>query len=208
MVVAQEDGLSEIGTHFLGGVMAHLPTIVAMACPTVNSYKRMVWSPPPLGGAAHASSEVDTSGFSWAPVYASHGSNNRTNAVRVPAAGRFELRAADSALNPHLAAAITLAAGLEGIEKKLDPGPSRGYENLYERQAAAPTSGGGGGGEAGLLPRDLGEAVAALEADPLAKQVLGERMHAAWVAFKKAEWAEYCKHVSEWEVKRYLRQFG
>ena len=152
---------------------------------------RCRWTPPTSNNPA------DQSGFSWAPVYASHGSNNRTNAVRVPAKGRFEIRASDSALNPHLAAALTLAAGLEGLEKQLDPGPSRGYDNLYE-----------GGDGAQLLPRDLGAAVDAFEADPLAKAVFGESMHATWVDFKRAEYDEYRRHVSEWEVSRYLRQFG
>jgi len=189
------DGLSEVGLHFLGGVMAHLDAITAVACPNVNSYKRMIWSPPQGSSSAEAQS-----GFSWAPVYASHGSNNRTNAVRVPAPGRFEIRASDSAVNPHLAAALTLAAGLEGIRLKLDPGPSRGYENLFSDSAAAE--------QARLLPRNLGEATDAFEADPLAKAVFGETMHASWVEFKRAEWTEYCKHVSDWEVQRYLRQFG
>ena len=120
---------------------------------------------------------------------------------------RFEIRASDSSLNPHLASALVLAAGLEGIEKGLDPGPSRGYENLYAAkggevvapEAAAP---------ARLLPRDLGEAVEAFAADPLARSVFGERMHASWVDFKRSEWREYCRHVSDWEVKRYLRQYG
>jgi glutamine synthetase len=196
------DGLSELGRHFLGGVMAHLDAIVAVACPTVNSYKRMLWQPP----APSASSAAPSGGFSWAPVYASHGANNRTNAIRVPASGRFEIRASDAALNPHLAAALTLAAGLEGIERRLEPGPSRGHENLYERAAmdtaAMDTAG------VRLLPRNLGEAVDAFEADPLTKAVFGESMHAAWVSFKRAEWREYCTHVSDWELARYLRQFG
>jgi len=187
------DGLSEVGSHFLGGVMKHLDSITAVACPTVNSYKRMVWSPPTAGeGEAQG-------GFSWAPVFASHGDNNRTNAIRVPAKGRFEIRAADSAVNPHLAAALTLAAGLEGIEQKIDPGPSRGYENLYAAAGSETTP---------RLPKDLGEAVDRFEADPLAKAVFGPAMHKAWVGYKRSEWNEYCKHVSEWEVKRYLRQYG
>jgi glutamine synthetase len=189
------EGLSELGTHFLGGVMKHLDAIVSVACPNVNSYKRMIWSP--AQGSSSAAANV---GFSWAPVFASHGANNRTNAIRVPASGRFEIRASDSAVNPHLASALVLAAGLEGIATKADPGPSRGHENLY-------ASGAGEAG-AGLLPRNLGEAVDAFEADPLAKEVFGESMHRAWVDYKKAEWGEYCAHVSEWEVHRYLRQFG
>jgi len=110
-----------------------------------------------------------------------------------------KVRASDSAVNPHLASALTLAAGLEGIEQRLDPGLSRGHENLYAKLSEESSK---------LLPRDLGEAVDAFEADPLAKAVFGERMYAAWVDYKRAEWQDYCKHVSEWEVRRYLRQFG
>jgi glutamine synthetase len=151
----------------------------------------MIWTPP--------SSTGNTAGFTWAPVYASYGSNNRTNAVRVPAKGRFEIRASDSAVNPHLAAALVLAAGLEGIEQQIDPGPSRGHDNLFES---------GDKEGAKLLPRNLGEAIDAFDADPLAKSVFGDSMHKAYVDFKRTEYSDYCKHVSEWEVKRYLRQFG
>ena len=110
------------------------------------------------------------------------------------------MRASDSAVNPHLASALVLAAGLEGIEQRLDPGPSRGHENLYAKLGEVE--------DVKLLPRNLGEAVDAFAADPLAKAVLGERMHTAWVEFKRVEWQDYCKHVSDWEVRRYLRQFG
>lgn len=189
------EGLSEIGSHFLGGVMKHLEAIVAVSCPNVNSYKRMIWSPPSATSAAAAQS-----GFSWAPVYISHGSNNRTNAIRVPAPGRFEIRASDSAMNPHLASALVLAAGLEGIEQKLDPGPSRGYDNLYASTEGDST--------VRMLPRNLDEATDAFAASSLAKDVFGEKMHAAWVEYKRAEWLSYVKHVSDWEVDRYLRQFG
>ena len=193
-----ERHLSELGRHFLGGVMAHIDAIVAVSCPTVNSYKRMVWTPPPT-------SEEETSGFSWAPVVASYGANNRTNAIRIPAPGRFEIRSCDSAVNPHLASALVLAAGLHGIENQLDPGPSRGHDNLY--QSATTTTDNSNDGLK-LLPRDLGEAIHAFENDPLTKAVFGDRMYESWLKFKKTEWNDYCKHVSDWEVERYLRQFG
>jgi len=189
----EQQQLSELGMHFLGGVMKHLDAIVAVACPTVNSYKRMVWTP---------SSASDTTGFSWAPVVASYGSNNRTNAIRLPAPGRLEIRSSDSAVNPHLASALVLAAGLEGIEQQIDPGPSRGHDNLYQ------TLGDKDSGGPKLLPRNLGEAIHAFEIDPLAKAVFGDRMHESWLQYRKAEWNDYCKHVSNWEVERYLRQFG
>ena len=190
-----QDGLSTLGNYFLGGVMKHLDSIVAVSCPTVNSYKRMIWNPP----SPTTSSFAAQSGFSWSPVFASHGSNNRTNAVRVPKKGRFEIRSSDSSMNPHYAAALTLAAGLEGIEQKLDPGPSRGHENLYETGSTEMTK---------LLPRNLGDAIYAFEHDPLAKSVFGETMHAAWVDYKRQEWNDYNKHVSQWEIDRYLRQYG
>ena len=97
------DGLSDLGLAFLGGVMAHLDAIVAVACPNVNSYKRMVWTPPGQGSSAAAQS-----GFSWAPVYASHGSNNRTNAVRVPASGRYAYPLGSSLTATHLARTLLL----------------------------------------------------------------------------------------------------
>lgn len=199
----KEQQLSELGRYFLGGVMKHLDAIVAVSCPTVNSYKRMMWTPP--SSSSSSPSEEDTGGFSWAPVFASYGSNNRTNAIRIPASGRFEIRASDSAVNPHLASALVLAAGLEGIEQQMDPGPSRGYDNLYQT-ATSTTS--GSSEEPKLLPRNLGEAIEAFETDPMTKSVFGDNLHKSWLNYKKAEWRDYCKHVSDWEVDRYLRQFG
>ncbi len=97
--------LSKLGYQFLAGVLRHLPAICAVVAPTVNSYKRLI-----LRGSM--------SGFTWAPVWACYGNNNRTNTLRIPlAGGRVELRAADSSCNPYLGAAMVLAAGLEGIER-------------------------------------------------------------------------------------------
>ena len=120
-------GLTEIGYHFIGGILRHGRALCAAFAPTVNSYKRLV-----RRGAM--------SYFSWAPVFNSYGSNNRTNSVRVPmGGGRCESRNADGAVNPYLAATLALAAGLEGIREKLDPGAPND-DNLYtisERRAAA-----------------------------------------------------------------------
>ena len=102
--------LSELGYHFLGGVLKHVEAICAVCSPMVNSYKRLI-------------KQGSMSGFTWAPVFACYGNNNRTNSLRIPlAGGRVELRPADSACNPYLGAALTLAAGLEGIRERLDPG--------------------------------------------------------------------------------------
>ncbi len=182
-------GLSELGYHFIGGVLKHLPAITAVSAPTVNSYKRLI-----VKGS--------TSGYTWAPCFVSYGNNNRTNTVRIPRDGsRVELRVADSSCNPYLGIAMTLAAGLEGIEQRIDPGEPH-TENLYfksdaEREAAGVK----------WLPRSLSEAVDAFEADPLSRSVFGDEMFDAWVEFKREEWLLYLNHVSDWEKERYLKQF-
>jgi glutamine synthetase len=103
--------------------------------------------------------------------------------------------------NPYLAAALMLAAGLEGIREGLDPGKPHG-ENMYlhseaELQAMGVTH----------LPRSLEEAIDAFEADPLARQVFGPLMADTFVKFKRDEWESYNTHVSEWEIDRYLKFF-
>lgn len=182
-------GLSAMGYHFIGGILKHLPAICAVVSPTVNSYKRMV-------------KQGSMSGSTWAPVFICYGNNNRTNTIRIPKSGnRVELRAADSSCNPYLASAMVLAAGLEGIEQKIDPGdPHR--DNMYEKSREELD-------KLGIreLPRTLGEAVNAFAADPLTLEVFGEQMHNAWVEYKRNEWADYLNHVSDWEMDRYLRFF-
>ena len=111
-------GLTQLGYQFIAGVLRHLPAICAVIAPTVNSYKRLI-----LRGSM--------SGFTWAPIFCCYGNNNRTNTIRIPlGGGRMELRAADSACNPYLGAAMVLMAGLEGIEQNLDPGDPH-LDNMY-----------------------------------------------------------------------------
>jgi glutamine synthetase len=179
--------LSELGYQFTAGILRHAPAICAVTAPTVNSYKRLV-------------KQGSMSGLTWAPVFACYGDNNRTNMLRIPrGGGRVECRAADSANNPYLGAALMLAAGLEGIREGLDPGePNR--DNLYAASDAELAARG-----IGWLPRSLGEAIDALEADPLARNVFGEAMFASFVSEKRDEWHSYNAHVSAWETDRYLR---
>jgi glutamine synthetase len=181
--------LSPLGYQFIAGILKHLPAITAVVAPTVNSYKRLI-------------KQGSMSGFTWAPIYACYGNNNRTNAVRIPrAGGRVELRAADSACNPYLGAALVLAAGLEGIAQGLDPGePNR--ENMYLVPEADRLRRG-----IALLPRTLAEALDAFAADPLSKATFGDAMFDAWLAYKRQEWMGYLNHVSDWEKKRYLKMF-
>jgi glutamine synthetase len=182
-------GLAEVGYKFIAGVLRHLPAISAVVAPTVNSYKRLI-----LKGS--------NSGFTWAPVFQCYGDNNRTNTVRVPSSGgRVELRAADPMCNPYLGAALTFAAGLEGIREDLDPGPPH-VENMYEKSNEELERLG-----VTMLPRTLGEALDAFEADPLGKKVFGEKMFDAWLSYKRDEWLSYLNHVSDWEKQRYLHFF-
>ncbi|KAA0083447.1 type III glutamate--ammonia ligase [Mycolicibacterium sp. P9-64] len=180
-------GLSTLGYHFIAGVLRHASAICAVIAPTVNSYKRLV-------------KQGSMSGLTWAPIFACYGDNNRTNMLRIPrGGGRVECRAADSASNPYLGAALVLAAGLEGIREGLDPGdPNR--DNLYNLSETDLLA-----RDIGWLPRSLGEAIEALDADPLARSVFGDAMFDSYVAEKRAEWDCFAAHVSSWETDRYLR---
>ena len=182
-------GLSALGYYFIGGILKHMPAISAVVCPTVNSYKRLIKS-------------GSMSGFTWAPIYQCYGNNNRTNTVRIPkGGGRVECRAADISCNPYLGAALTLAAGLEGVREKIEPGEPHN-DNMYLKSRPELA-------EMGVkcLPKTLLEAVDAFAEDELAKKVFGGLMHKTYVDFKREEWESYINHVSDWEVKQYLKFF-
>ena len=180
-------GLSKLGYQFIAGLLRHLPAISALVSPTVNSYKRLI-------------KEGSMSGFTWAPVFACYGNNNRTNTLRIPyGGGRVEMRSADVANNPYLGGAMALAAGLEGIREGLDPGEPFS-DNMYLKSGAELAALG-----VTTLPRTLEQALDALEADPLTEAVMGPDMKAAYLSFKRAEWESYQNHVSDWEVDRYLK---
>ena len=147
---AGELGLSATARHFLGGVLAHAPALCAFTNPTPASYRR-------LAGATTAS------GATWSPAWISWGANNRTHMVRVPDGQRLELRLADGDSNPYLLPAAVLAAGLDGLERQLDPGPC----SLADLHAAPPAQG-------QPLPRSQEEALSALRADGVLREALGE----------------------------------
>lgn len=179
-------GLSALAYQFLGGLLAHAPAITALCAPTVNSYKRLV-----VGRSL--------TGATWAPAYISYGDNNRTSMVRVPG-GRLELRLPDGSCNPYLASAAVIAAGLDGIERKLDPGEPHNF-NLYDTSPEELTRQG-----IGVLPQSLNAAIDALEADPVIKGALGP-LGEEFIRLKRMEWVEYMRHVSDWEVRSYLEFF-
>ena len=182
-------GLTPMGYHFIGGILRHGRALCAAFAPTVNSYKRLV-----RRGAMNA--------FSWAPVFNSYGSNNRTNSIRVPAGGgRCESRNADGAVNPYLAATLALAAGLEGVRERIDPGAPND-DNLYEMTEAQRRDRG-----IAFLPQTLQEAVAAFAADPLVEKTLGTELRDEFVKYKSQEWESYHQSVSAWELERYSQLF-
>jgi glutamine synthetase len=177
--------LSPLARHFIAGVLAHSPALCALAAPTVNSYKRLV-----IGQTL--------SGTSWAPACIAHGPNNRTALVRT-LAGRFEWRLPDASANPYLATAGLIAAGLDGIDRGLEPPPAC-TDDLFE---LSPTEWRTRG--IAVLPQSLGEAVEALAADPVLHAALGETLHAEWLRLKREECTSYARHVSTWELARYVR---
>lgn len=180
-------GLSETAYHFLGGLLAHAPALCAFACPTVNSYKRLV-----VGGSA--------SGATWAPVYITYGDNNRSAMVRVPY-GRLEFRLPDAGCNPYLITAALIAAGLDGVDRKLNPGPAQNI-NLYDLSPEERDATG-----IGLLPQNLNEALTALENDSLFREQMGSEIVDEFLKVKREEWIEYSRHVSDWEVENYAEFF-
>ena len=180
-------GLSQTGYWFLGGVLKHARALCALAAPTVNSYKRLV-----VGRAL--------SGATWAPAYITYGDNNRTCMVRIPY-GRLELRLPDGSCNPYLVTAALIAAGMDGIANKIDPGPPCN-DNLYEMSQAQIAERG-----IGLLPQNLNEAIDAFAADDVVRGSIGEALAKEFIELKRMEWIEYSRHVSDWERKRYLEFF-
>jgi len=177
-------GLSKMGYQFIAGLLAHAPALTALMAPTVNSYKRLV-----VGSSA--------SGSTWAPAYISYGDNNRTSMVRVPY-GRIEMRLADSSANPYLATAAVIAAGLDGIDRDLDPGEPSNF-NHYSLSLAELQERG-----IGVLPQNLSEALNALDQDPLFGEQLGTEFIREFTQLKRTEWVDYMRHVSDFEVRRYV----
>jgi glutamine synthetase len=182
-------GMSAMGYSFVAGLLEHARALAAVTCPTVNSYKRLASAAPDSGAA-------------WSPVFATYGGNDRTHMLRVPDAGRVEDRCIDGAANPYLAASVLIAAGLDGIERGLDPGDPCELDllKLTEEKAA----------EHGLvsIPPTLRHALELLEADPVLRDGLGKTPDGDYVDYfvtvKRAELNAAHAEVSPWEIERYL----
>jgi glutamine synthetase len=174
-------GLSEAGHRFTGGLLHHADALAALCAPTVNSYKRL---------AASASA----SGTTWSPVWKAVGDNNRTCLVRT-VAGRLEWRLPDPSCNVYIAIAATLAAGLAGIDEGL-PVPTPCNEDLYARHARGEIM-------PERLPRDLYEALDALERDAVLRDAVGSAFCQQFLDLKRTEWEAWSLQVSPWETDRY-----
>jgi glutamine synthetase len=172
-------GLSGLAYSFIAGILDHAPALQAFLAPTVNSYKRT--------GATTSSS-----GATWSPRKASFGGNDRTHMIRVPDNKRIELRSGDGSANPYLAIATAIAAGLDGVEKSLDPG-----------QPSGPGESKPG---AHLLPATLLHAVESLRKDPVILASLsGDPAIGSYYAdAKEEEFLSWHNQVSDWEIRAYL----
>ena len=179
--------LSDVAKHYMAGILAHAREISAITNPTVNSYKRI------------------TTGGDSVPQYATWGLRNRASMVRIPVykpgkqlSTRIELRSPDPMANPYLVNAVTLAAGLDGIERKLELPPEATAETLKlnGRQML----------EAGYtpLPRSLKEALDVFEDSQFMKDALGEHIHSFFLKKKRDEWHKFESTITEWEIKHYL----
>jgi glutamine synthetase len=186
-------GLSPLAYQFLGGVMHHARALAAVVAPTVNDYKRLSIGEFLTGV---------TSGFTWTPAFISYGDNNRTQMFRVPEPGRFECRMVSGAVNPYLGMAGFIAAGLDGIRRKLDPGEPNAGKNMYTLSVDEVKR-----GKVGLIPQSLAEAIACFEEDPVVQSGLGPELAEEFVRVKRQEWVRYHNTVSRWEIDRYLTLF-
>ena len=177
-----EMGISKLAYNFLGGVLNTAESLCAIFNPTVNSYKRINARPT-------------TSGATWSPNAVSYSGNNRTHMVRIPDPGRFEFRLMDGSTNPYLSQAALLAAGLDGMQNKRDPG-KRLDINMYEHGAKV----------RGLkkLPTTLLDALRLLEKSKVIRQAWGGDVVDSYLKLKMDEWHAYTRHLSDWEREQTL----
>lgn len=179
--------LSKLAKHYIAGILKYAPEFSLVTNQYVNSYKRLI-------------------GNGDVPACLSWARTNRSTLLRVPGyrphrpdACRIELRSPDPAANPYLAFAVMLAAGMAGIEEGLEPPAPVEDKNLFSYSTHAAEEAG-----LALLPANLGEAVDLFESSQLMKDTLGEHIHSYLVKTKRAEWMDYLRHVSSWELDRNL----
>jgi glutamine synthetase len=185
-----EKGLSEMALHFIGGILKHIKALCAFTASTVNSYKRLV-------------------PHSWASAYTCWGFDNREAAVRAitgmkgleEKSSHIEFKPVDGACNPYLAILAALAAGMDGITHRIEPGVSVNMDPhdmpAEERQVLGIER----------LPETLEQAVEALNSNALFTEVLGQVFVEEYLTLKRFAWTEYINQVSKWEVETYAEAF-
>ncbi|PSO05890.1 hypothetical protein B9Q13_00425 [Candidatus Marsarchaeota G2 archaeon ECH_B_SAG-G16] len=180
--------LSEFAQSFIAGILEHTKAMCFVATPLVNSYKRLIPG-------------------SWAPSHVCWGFDNRSAAIRVPSRlsgsqseARIEFRVSDGCANPYLLVSLLVLAGLEGVEKRLEP-PQPLNKDVAKMSEAELTQLG-----AERLPRTLGEALECARKDKWVKRVMGELLFEEYYKARESEWYAYIQSVSEWEVLRYIER--
>ena len=178
--------ISKEARYFIAGILKHIGAITALTNPLVNSYKRLV------------------PGFE-APVYATWSAETPLALLRIPSVqdthAKIELRSPDPTANPYLAFAACLAAGLQGMEEKMELGPSVDVNVSAWTDERRRTL------EVERLPRNMCEAINALEADPFICEMMGKEVTAQYIREKRQEWNTYRKQVTEWEIQKYLNRY-
>jgi glutamine synthetase len=177
-----EMGLSKLAYKFLGGIMHSADTFAALYIPAINSYKRI-------------DADVTSSGATWAPNAVTYSGNNRTHMIRIPDPGRFELRLMDGAANPYLMQAGVLAAGLDGIANKRDPG-KRMDINMYTEGHKLK--------KVRKLPANMLDAVRIFDKSEVARTAFSDEFVDSYVKLKMDEWKRYCRSVTPWEREHTL----
>jgi glutamine synthetase type III len=177
-----ELGLSSLAYQFIGGVLNSASALCAFTNPTVNSYKRL-------------NSSITASGATWSPQTISYSGNNRTHTIRVPDSGRFELRLADGAANPYLLPAAIIAAGLDGINRQIEPG-DRYDNNNYTNPLPLD--------KVPRLPNNLLDALRNLEINTVFTEAFGESFINSYLKLQYQQWNDYSNQVSNWELEKTL----
>ena len=188
----QNLNLSELAYQFIAGVMAHLPGLIALTCPSMNSYRRL-------------------SPGSWSTAFTCYGPDNREAALRIPsrfwgveeASTNLEFRPADSSANPYIALGGIIAAGLDGIERGLRPDPEQCVAVDPARLSPDELN------RRGIrrLPTSLPEAIAALENDPLLTDAMGPALSNSYLTIRRADWELFSQHDADYEVRHHFYKY-
>ncbi len=175
--------LSNTALSFIAGILEHSKAITAITNPLINSYKRLV------------------PGYE-APVNIAWATGNRSALIRIPQARkggtRLEYRSPDPTANPYLALALLIASGLDGVKRSLSA-PEPVAENIFDMSRKMREEKG-----VETLPANLKEAINSMKKDPLVRDVLGEHIYSKFIEAKEREWEDFCKAVTDWELKKYL----